>query len=156
MKTLIIYFSETGTTKKRAEAIAHAIQADVYEIKAKVAYTSQDRNWHDDRSRCNREQYDESSRPEFAGTLPDISQYERILVGHPTWWGIPPRIVQTVLDSLDLSDKILGSFSTSGGSGYLQAQQVINQYSAKGHIAGEVLNSTSAMQKWLASFKTQN
>ncbi len=149
MKTLIIYFSETGTTKERAQAIAHELGADLYEIKAKIPYTSQDRNWYDDSSRCNLEQYDEYSRPDFAGNLPDISQYERILIGHPTWWGIPPRVVQTVMDQMDFSDKILGSFSTSGGSTYVKAQPIFNQYAAKYHIAGDVLNSTAAMKRWL-------
>ncbi|MGT2913916.1 flavodoxin [Streptococcus criceti] len=149
MKTLIIYFSETGTTKERAQAIARELGADLYEIKAKIPYTSQDRNWYDDSSRCNLEQYDERSRPDFAGNLPDISHYERILIGHPTWWGIPPRIVQTVMDQMDFSDKILGSFSTSGGSSYAKAQPIFNQYAAKHHIAGDVLNSTAAMKGWL-------
>lgn len=149
MKTLVMYFFETGTTKMRAQAIASAIGADLYEIKAKAPYTSQDRNWHDDSSRCNREQYDERSRPEFAGEVPDISGYDCILVGHPTWWGIPPRVVQTVLEQLDLSDKILGSFATSGGSSYTQAQPVFNSYVARKHIKGEVLNSPGAMNQWL-------
>lgn len=153
MKTLVMYFSETGTTKKRAQAIASAIGADLYEIKAKIPYTSQDRNWHDDSSRCNREQYDEMSRPEFAGVVPDISNYDCILVGHPTWWGIPPRVVQTVLDQLDFSDKVLGSFATSGGSSYTQAQPIFNRYAAKKHIRGDVLNSGAAMKKWLVSVK---
>lgn len=153
MKTLVIYFFETGTTKVRAQAIASAIGADLYDIKPKVPYTGQDRNWHDDSSRCNQEQYDDTSRPEFAGNLSDISDYGCILVGHPIWWGIPPRIFQTVLDQLDLSDKILGSFATSGGSSYREAQPIFDNYVAKEHIKGDVLNSDTTMKRWLINVK---
>lgn len=149
MKTLVIYFSETGTTKMRAQALANTIGADLYQIKPKVPYSSQDRNWNDDSSRCNIEQYDDTSRPDFVGDLPDLSGYECLLVAHPIWWGIPPRIVQTVLDQLDLSDKVLGSFATSGGSTYVKAQPIFDSYGAKKHIAGDVLNSTGAMNRWL-------
>ena len=153
MKTLVMYFSETGTTKRRAQTIATSLGVDIYEIKAKIPYTSQDRNWQDDVSRCNQEQSDENCRPEILGELPDISDYDCILVGHPTWWGIPPRIVQTVLDQLDFSDKILGSFSTSGGSSYVQAQPIFNSYAAKKHIRGDVLNSDSAMKRWILNIQ---
>ncbi|MEE5988740.1 flavodoxin [Ligilactobacillus equi] len=149
MKTLVIYFSETGTTKKCAQIITDATNADLYEIKAKIPYTSQDRNWHDNASRCNQEQADDTCRPAFVGDLPDLSKYERILIGHPTWWGIPPRIIQTVLDHLDLTAKNLGSFATSGGSTYQKAQPIFDSYTAKKHITGEVLNSLDAINRWL-------
>ena len=61
------------------------------------------------------EQEDNNSRPEFAGQLPDLTKYDRLLIGHPTWWGIPPRIINTVIEKLDLSGKEIATFSTSGG-----------------------------------------
>ena len=39
-KRLVAYFSASGTTKKAAEMIASAADADMYEINAKTANTS--------------------------------------------------------------------------------------------------------------------
>ena len=43
-KTLVAYFSAGGTTKRAAERIAKAANADLFEIRPKVAYTSADLN----------------------------------------------------------------------------------------------------------------
>ena len=44
-KKLVAYFSASGTTKKIAEMIAEAGNADLCEITPKVAYTKADLNW---------------------------------------------------------------------------------------------------------------
>lgn len=50
-KTLVAYFSASGTTKRAAERFAVATGSDLYEIKPVVPYTSRDLNWQDKRSR---------------------------------------------------------------------------------------------------------
>lgn len=50
-KTLVVYFSATGTTKGVAEQIASVTGADIYEITAAQTYTSDDLNWNDSNSR---------------------------------------------------------------------------------------------------------
>ena len=50
-KTLVAYFSATGTTKRAAQALADAIGADTYEIRPATAYTRADLNWQDRNSR---------------------------------------------------------------------------------------------------------
>ena len=49
-KKLVAYFSAGGTTKKIAEQIAEAGNADLCEITPKVAYTTADLNWMDKKS----------------------------------------------------------------------------------------------------------
>ncbi|MGT2907337.1 flavodoxin [Streptococcus dentiloxodontae] len=149
MKTLILYFSKTGTTARVAQQLAGQLSADLYEIKEAQNYSSADLDWTNPTSRANREQEDETARPAYAGILPDITSYDRIIIGHPTWWGRPPRIIQTVLDDLELTGKILASFSTSGGSTYAQAQPILSSYAAGEILPGSVLNSSSAISQWL-------
>ena len=43
-KTLVAFFSASGTTKKIAEMIAEAANADLHEIAPKVLYTKDDLN----------------------------------------------------------------------------------------------------------------
>ena len=40
MKTLIVYFSATGTTKAAAQRLAKEFNADLYEITPEVPYTA--------------------------------------------------------------------------------------------------------------------
>ena len=55
--------------------------------------------------------------PAIAGELPDLTDYDTILLGYPIWWGTLPKIVYTFLESTDLSGKVILPFCTSGGSG---------------------------------------
>ena len=47
MKTLVAYFSASGITASVAKEVASAANADLYEIKPGVRYTSADLNWMD-------------------------------------------------------------------------------------------------------------
>ena len=50
-KTLVAYFSATGTTGIVATDLAEAAGADLYEIVPEVPYTNDDLNWRDEQSR---------------------------------------------------------------------------------------------------------
>lgn len=57
-KRLVAYFSASGTTRKIAEMIAQAAEADLYEIMPKQPYTKDDLNWMDKKSRSSVEMGD--------------------------------------------------------------------------------------------------
>ena len=50
-KTIVLYFSSTGTTKQLAEIIANKLAAEMVELKALAPYTPADLNWHDEQAR---------------------------------------------------------------------------------------------------------
>ena len=104
--TVVIYFSATGTTKAVAEKIASVTGADLYEIVPVDIYTDEDLDWHDKNSRTTKEQNDPSARPEIAGEMKDISDYDTVFIGYPIWWGEEPRIMDTFAESCDLEGKI--------------------------------------------------
>ncbi|HJC42939.1 MAG TPA: NAD(P)H-dependent oxidoreductase, partial [Candidatus Mediterraneibacter gallistercoris] len=116
-KTLVAYFSASGVTARVAKNLAGAADADLYEIRPAVPYTSADLNWMDKSSRSSVEMKDKSSRPELADTDADIASYDRIFVGFPIWWYTAPTIINTFLESYDFSGKTIILFATSGGSG---------------------------------------
>lgn len=62
-KTLVVYFSATGTTKAVAQAIAAEQNADLLEIIPEVAYTAADLDYNNDSCRANAEQQDPDARP---------------------------------------------------------------------------------------------
>ena len=144
-KKLVAYFSASGVTKKAAEALAEAAGADLYEIKPEVPYTRADLDWMDKKSRSTLEMTDPDSRPTMAGPKVDMDRYDTVFVGFPIWWGVEPRVVDTFLDSQDLTGKTVIPFATSGGSGMPYAQRHLQeQYPALRWGRGELVTAGTA------------
>ena len=116
-KTLVVYFSATGTTKGVAEQIASVTGADTYEILAAQPYSEADLNYNDSNSRTTVEQNDRTVRPEISSEYLDLSGYSIIYIGYPIWWGEEPRIMDTFVESYDFDDITMIPFCTSGSSG---------------------------------------
>ena len=116
-KTLIVYFSATGTTKVAAQKLAKEFNADLYEITPEQQYTAADLDWRDKNSRSTIEMKDKSSRPAIKGRCENIAEYDVVWIGFPIWWYTAPTIVNTFIEAHDLSGKTLNVFATSGGSG---------------------------------------
>ena len=153
-KTLVAYFSASGVTKRVAQNLAVAGEADIYEIRPAVPYTSADLNWMDKNSRSTIESKDRSSRPELADKDADIAAYDRVFVGFPIWWYTAPAIIKTFLESYDFSGKTIVLFATSGGSGLGNTAKDLEQ-SCPGAVIreGKLLNgnpSREALKEWAA------
>lgn len=117
-KTLVIYFSAQGHTKKIAEQIAENLGADLFEITPKQAYTEDDLDWTDDNSRATREHADPTLR-DVELTTTDISNwsdYDTILIGYPIWWGISAWAVNSFIKAQDFAGKTVIPFCVSHSS----------------------------------------
>ncbi len=155
-KTLVAFFSASGVTKRAAEKLADAINADLYEIRPAVPYTRADLNWQDKHSRSSVEMNDPSSRPELADKTADIATYERIFLGFPIWWYTAPTIIRSFLEGYDFSGKTIVLFATSGGSGLGKTATELSS-SCPGAILkeGRLLNgnlSKDTLKQWTDSF----
>lgn len=116
-RKLVAYFSASGVTAKVAETLSEAIGADLYEIEPEVPYTKEDLDWMDKQSRSTIEMNDPASRPAIAGKRDNMDDYDTVFVGFPVWWYVAPTIINTFLESYDLTGKTIIPFATSGGSG---------------------------------------
>lgn len=94
-KILVAYFSASGVTAKAAWKLSEAAGADLYEIKPKVPYSSADLDWTNKKSRSSVEMNDPIFRPEIAGKLEGMDQYDLVFVGFPIWWYVAPTIINT-------------------------------------------------------------
>ena len=117
-KSLVAYFSASGVTKKKAEKLAQAAGADLYEIRPAVPYTKEDLNWMDKKSRSSVEMADKTIRPALADRDADIAPYDTLFLGFPIWWYVAPTIVNTFLEAYGFTGKKIILFATSGGSGF--------------------------------------
>ena len=115
-RKLVAYFSASGVTAKVAEKLSEAIGADLYAIEPEVPYTKADLDWMDKKSRSTIEMNNPASRPAIAGKRDNMNDYETVFVGFPIWGYVAPTIINTFLESYDLTGKTIIPFATSGGS----------------------------------------
>ena len=116
-RKLVAFFSASGVTAKVAETLSETIGADLFAIEPKVPYTKADLDWMDKNSRSTLEMKDPASRPEIARARDNMEEYDTVFVGFPIWWYVAPTIINTFLESYDLTGKTIIPFATSGGSG---------------------------------------
>lgn len=152
-KTLVVYFSATGNTKSVAEEIVRLTGADLYEIVPADPYTDEDLNYNNNDCRANQEMNDASARPAIGSEAIDISTYDTVFVGYPIWWGTAPRIINTFLDTYDLSGKTVLPFCTSGSSGISQSVSAIRAAEPNADVRDGLRASganDSSIESWIS------
>lgn len=111
MKSIVIYFSTSGNTKKAAESIAKKTGSDVEELKSTQSWPTN----FDDLAALAQKQRDDNVHPEIASQI-NLDNYDKIYLGYPTWYEQPPMIINSFFDKFDLNNKTVVPFSTSGSS----------------------------------------
>ena len=149
-KTLVAFFSATGTTGVAATKLAKAIGADVYEIVPKVPYTNEDLDWKDANSRSSIEmKQDVSGRPAIGGApVENIDQYDNIFLCYPIWWYRNPTIINTFVESYDFTGKNIVLFATSGSTGFGSSVEALEGSAPGAHIReGAMLNGDKSAEE---------
>lgn len=133
-KTLVVYYSASGNTKRVAEDIAEAAGADLFEIVPTEVYTSDDLDWTNPDSRVSREHDDESLRdvPLTTTEVPDWDSYDTVFIGYPIWWGIAAWPVDTFVKNNDFTGKTVIPFATSSSSGMGQSGSLLADMAGTG------------------------
>ena len=140
-KTIVAYFSATGTTAKAARQIADETGGELHEIVPAEAYTAADLDWNNKQSRSSIEMNDPKSRPAIKADNLDMGSYDVVYIGYPIWWGVAPRIINTFIESHDLKGKQIIPFATSGGSGIGQSVDSLNAaYTELDFSEGKLMN----------------
>lgn len=156
-RTLVAYFSASGTTAKVAENLADSIGADIFAIEPEIPYTNDDLNWRDKHSRSSTEMSDHSSRPAIARKRDNMDDYDTIFVGFPIWWYIAPTIVNAFLEGYDLTGKTIIPFATSGGSGMGEANKFLQPSCPNSKLmTGKVFKANATkveLSAWAENFK---
>ncbi len=154
-KVLVAYFSASGITAKKAQMIAEAAEADLYEIKPAKPYTDEDLDFKNKESRSTREMK-ESIHPELADKDAHIGNYDVIFLGFPIWWYTCPTIINSFLESYDFSGKTIIAFATSDGSSIGKSLQSIKNSLPDTAVVkeGKMLTGTQAygIQGWVKNF----
>ena len=157
-KTLVAYFSATGTTAQVARNIADITGGELFEIAPQSPYTEADLDWNNRQSRSSVEMDDAQSRPTLKATKTDIAGYDVVFIGYPIWWNLAPRIINTFIESHDLKGKTLIPFATSGGSSISNSvSELKKSYPSLNWKEGKLLNgmNNDAIQNWITNLNNQ-
>ena len=152
---IVIYFSETGNTKKVAEMIGTVIDSPVISIIPKDEYTLEDIDYTSENSRANKEQQNPKARPEIANKI-DITNYDTIYLGYPIWWGDVPKIILTLIDTYDFRGKTIIPFCTSGSSGISTRINTLRKYNSNMTVLNGKRFSTSVTKEEISTWINEN
>lgn len=133
-KTLVVYFSATGTTQGVAQTIADAVGADLFEVVPSDPYTSDDLTWTNNDSRVSREHNDEGLRT-VALESTDVDgwdDYDTVFIGYPIWWGIAAWPMSSFVAVNDFTGKTVIPFCTSTSSGIGQSGELLAELAGTG------------------------
>jgi len=155
-KTLVAYFSATGTTRPLAEYAADVLDADVYEIVPEVPYTDADLAYYTN-GRADREQNDPSTRPTISGSVDNMADYDVVFLGYPIWHGQAPRIISTFLENYDFTGKTIVPFCTSHSSGIGSSDTNLHSLASSANwLSGRRFaggTSRSTMEDWISGLE---
>lgn len=151
-RTLVAYFSATGTTKGVAEKIAKVLGAELFEISPETPYTAADLDWTNRQSRSSIEMNTPDSRPALAKKIDNIADYDTIFIGYPVWWYVAPHLINSFVECHNLKGKTLIPFATSGGSPIgPTVDELRKEYPLLNWHDGALLNraSETSIKSWL-------
>ncbi len=151
MKTLVTYFSASGTTAALAEALAERLGADLFEIRPESPYSPADLRWTNPLARCNREKI--GSRDVPVKELPDLTGYDLVFLGFPIWYYGAPNVVNTFCKGCGWAGKKLALFATSGGSGIGKTAEKLRPFLPGGPeiVGADVFRTQADLISWAES-----
>ena len=112
MRSLVVYYSRTGNTRKIAEELADALECDVEEIV-------------DTKKRSGPLGFMRSGRDASSGKLTvlqdiinDPSQYDLLIIGTPMWGGHVSTPIRTYIHQNQANFNNVAFFCTAGGDNF--------------------------------------
>ena len=140
-KVLIAYYSWSGNTKAVAEEIHKQIGGDLQAI---VPVTPYSETYAVTVAKAKQEQLS-NARPAIKTQIPNIDEYDTVLLGYPNWWGSYPMLIATFAENNKLDGKTIAPFYTHGGGGEQRCSSDLRKLLPKANIQeGLCLSGSSA------------
>ena len=112
-KKLVLYYSETGTTKTVAQELQKQLGADIEAIEAVEPYSG---NFQETITRGQREMQS-GETPAIKPLKSKIADYDIIFLGYPIWFGTYAMPVFTLVKEQSFAGKRVVPFCTFGSGG---------------------------------------
>lgn len=152
MKTLVVYYSYSGNTKKVVDMIKEKKNFDVLKIKPVNDYSDDYQKVVDDEEA----KMDMNEIIEIKDVNVNLDYYDRILLGTGVWWYKITPVIRSFLNKYDLKDKVIVPFITNGG--WLgEALDDVKRYAKKSTIKdaitikfnGNTMEDSNKVKSWI-------
>lgn len=146
-----------GNTEQIATWIARSVKSDMYQIESVDDYPGN----HDELVDQAEKEKEENVRPKLKASIEDLENYDTIFIGYPIWWSDLPMPVYSFFEEEDFSGKTIILFSTHGGSGFANTEEIIRDLEPDATVESssftvsrnDVSQSQALVQEWLANFE---
>lgn len=159
MKSIVIYYSYGGNTRRVAQTVRQGLDADMAEIKTVRPYEGS----YNDVVEQGKREADSGFMPQIEPLNLDLAPYDTVILGSPVWWYTFAPAMKTFLNQADLSGKTVYPFATNGGWIGHTFKDFKNM--CKGAKVQEGLNvrfdedvmrtSESSIQKWIKGIREE-
>lgn len=132
MKSLVLFYSRSGNTRRVAEMIARQLEADIQELvdkKGRAGMLGFLRAGRDAMKKKTTELESLKYQP---------GDYQLIVVGTPVWASNPAPAVSTFLQSHELSGKKVALFCTMNARGGKEACATLRELIRGGEVVGHL------------------
>ena len=129
-KSLVLYYSETGTTKAVAEELQKQLGADIESIEPVEPYTG---NFQETIQRSGRER-ESGQTPALKPLKKKIADYDVIFLGYPIWFGTYAMPIATLVKENDFEGKTIIPFCTFGSGGLNTSTDALKKALPKANI----------------------
>ena len=154
-KKLVLYYSETGSTKAVAEELQKQVGADIEAIEAVTPYSG---NFQETIQRSQRER-ESGETPALKPLKSKIADYDIIFLGYPIWFGTYAMPITTLVKENDFAGKTIVPFCTFGSGGLNTSTEALKQALPKATIMkgyGVRAARIAAAEKELDRFLIEN
>ena len=154
-KMLVLYYSETGTTKAVAQELQKQTGADIESIEAVEPYTG---NFQETIQRGQREMQS-GKMPALKPLTKKVADYDIIFLGYPIWFGTYANPIITLVQEQDFAGKRIVPFCTFGSGGLNTSGDALRKALPKAKIEegyGVRTARVAAAEKELDRFLKEN
>lgn len=144
MKSIVIYFSRAGNNYVNGEIkelkignveiiankIAELTNSDTFKIEQTHPYSNDYSECIDQAKRDQRTE----ARPKLKEIPNNLDKYDVIYLGYPNFWGTMPMAMFTLLESINLDNKIIKPFCSHEGSGLGRSENDIKKLCPKSKV----------------------
>lgn len=145
-----------GNSQLLATMVYNAVGGGLYGIQTEKKYPSA----YSDTVSVARDEMDSDEVVALSGSLPDMAEYDTVVLVFPVWWGTIPGAVKSFLQSVDLAGKTIYPLVTHGGSGAGNSVEDMRKLCGA-DVSGKVLevfdddvtDAAGTVLEWLKSLK---
>ena len=129
-RMLVLYYSETGTTKTVAQELQKQMGADIESIECVEPYSG---NFQETIQRGQREMQS-GNYPALKALKKKVADYDIVFLGYPIWFGTYANPIVTLLKEQDFAGKKIVPFCTFGSGGLNTSNDALRKALPKAQV----------------------